>query len=75
VASDVVAVSYLEVMIAISSGVFKLGLYEEGYFLTSTTAVFEGSAEPEALKSLARDSRVTNSKSAMDMVDIVRVVG
>jgi len=40
--------------------------------LTSMIAVFSGSDLPEDLKSLARDSRVTNSRSDSDIVDIVR---
>ena len=72
-ASDVVAVSYLDTAHVVRLVVAGVGLYE-GLLLTSMTAVFGGSAEPEDLKSLARDSRVMNSRSERDMVDMLWVV-
>lgn len=69
--ADVIAVSYLDWGHVVSL-VYIRERFVWGSFLTSMIAVFSGSDLPEDLKSLARDSRVTNSRSDSDIVDIVR---
>lgn len=73
-AADVIAVSYLDWEERLVLWFLRQVCWRKG-FLTSTTAVLGGNAEPDDLKSLARDSRVMNSKSERDIVDIVRMVG
>lgn len=72
--ANVITVPYLDGWMWLVSGFQGRFVYGRGVFLTSTTAVFGGSADPEDLKSLARDSRVMNSRSERDIVDIVRAV-